>query len=570
MNIGERLNRYLARIGCTAKELAAAAGVSEVQLSRWRTGKQTPSAEQAALLAAGIVALLPEADEESVRDALIASLAESAVDSDRIIRNLNSLTAALNLRSSALARELSFDASYLSRIKSGRRRPANLPEFVDGVCRYVVRRYYSEGDLSTIASLVGTDVKLLTSADAFYRTLVAWIYGGELKTPNTAENFLKKLNDFDFNAYIRAIRFDEMRLPAAAFQLPMRHNATGLKDMMETELNFLKATVLSRSGDPVLLYSDMPMEKMSKDPEFPKKWMYGMAALLKKGLHLNIIHNVDRPVQEMMLGLEAYIPMYMTGQISPYYLPAASSKVFHYLLEVSGGAALEGTAIVGHHAEGKYYLTNNRDELLQYRARAEALLSKARPLMDIYRTPSERQFRDFLQRDFQPTGSYRLLFSAPPLFTIADELLKRIIAHNDVPPDEAERIMEYASFQKSLYTHLSGEGYLTIEAPDLDRAEFAAYPLSLTLSGMFYETDVFYTYEEYREHLRQTLAWENGGTIKVQLRKFQPFRNIQIIVNIGKWALVSKSKAPAIHFVVRHPKMVEAIERFTPLILESP
>ena len=203
-------------------------------------------------------------------------------------------------------------------------------------------------------------------------------------------------------------------------------------------------------------------------------------------------------------------------------------------------------------------------------ARAEALLSRARPLMDIYRTPSERQFRDFLQRDFQPTGSYRLLFSAPPLFTIADELLKRIIAHNDVPPDEAERIMEYASFQKSLYAHLSGEGYLTIEAPDLDRAEFAAYPLSLTLSGMFYETDVFYTYEEYREHLSQTLAWENGGTIKVQLRKFQPFRNIQIIVNIGKWALVSKSKAPAIHFVVRHPKMVEAIERFTPLILESP
>ena len=125
MNIGERLNQYLAQIGCTAKELAAAAGVSEVQLSRWRTGKQTPSAEQAALLAAGIVALLPEADEESVRDALIASLAESAVDSDRIIRNLNSLTAALNLRSSALARELSFDASYLSRIKSGRRRPAS-------------------------------------------------------------------------------------------------------------------------------------------------------------------------------------------------------------------------------------------------------------------------------------------------------------------------------------------------------------------------------------------------------------------------------------------------------------
>ena len=86
---------------------------------------------------------------------------------------------------------------------------------------------------------------------------------------------------------------------------------------------------------------------------------------------------------------------------------------------------------------------------------------------------------------------------------------------------------------------------------------------------MFYETDVFYTYEEYREHLRQTLAWENGETIRVQLRKFQTFRNIQIVVNSGKWAMVSKSKAPAIHFVMWHPKMVEAIERFTPLIVES-
>ena len=55
----------------------------------------------------------------------------------------------------------------------------------------------------------------------------------------------------------------------------------------------------------------------------------------------------------------------------------------------------------------------------------------------------------------------------------------------------------------------------------------------------------------------------------MQLRKFQPFRNIQIVVNSGKWAMVSKSKAPAIHFVMRHPKMVEVIERFTPLIVES-
>ena len=67
MNFGEAINGYLAQIGCTAKELAAAAGVSEAQVSRWRSGKQTPSADQAALLAAGIAALWPDADEKGVR-----------------------------------------------------------------------------------------------------------------------------------------------------------------------------------------------------------------------------------------------------------------------------------------------------------------------------------------------------------------------------------------------------------------------------------------------------------------------------------------------------------------------
>lgn len=53
--------------------------------------------------------------------------------------------------------------------------------------------------------------------------------------------------------------------------------------MMESELDFLKATVLSRSTEAVTMYSDMPMEEMAKDPEFPRKWMFGMAMMLKRG-----------------------------------------------------------------------------------------------------------------------------------------------------------------------------------------------------------------------------------------------------------------------------------------------
>ena len=106
--------------------------------------------------------------------------------------------------------------------------------------------------------------------------------------------FLEKLDDFDLDEYIRVIHFDTLKVPSVPFQLPTSKTYRGLEEMMASELDFLKATVLSKSQASVIMYSDMPMEEMAKDPDFPKRWMYGMAMLLKKGLHLHVIQNMYR------------------------------------------------------------------------------------------------------------------------------------------------------------------------------------------------------------------------------------------------------------------------------------
>ena len=40
------------------------------------------------------------------------------------------------------------------------------------------------------------------------------------------------------------------------------------------------------------------------------------------------------------------------------------------------------------------------------------------------------------------------------------------------------------------------------------------------------------------------------------------FHNISISVHEGCWAMISKSNAPAIHFVVRYSKLRDAIENY--------
>lgn len=92
--------------------------------------------------------------------------------------------------------------------------------------------------------------------------------------------------------------------------------------------------------------------------------------VFKKGHHLNIIHNLDRPFKEMMLGLESWIPIYMTGQISPYYLKDCKNNLYNHLNYVSGAVALTGECIKGHHDKGMYYLTTNKNEIKYYKEKS--------------------------------------------------------------------------------------------------------------------------------------------------------------------------------------------------------
>ena len=80
---------------------------------------------------------------------------------------------------------------------------------------------------------------------------------------NSVSKFLSKLDDFDLNEYIKVIKFDELKVPSVPFQIPSSKTYFGIKEMMGSELDFLKSTVLSKSSAPVIMYSDMPMKEMT-------------------------------------------------------------------------------------------------------------------------------------------------------------------------------------------------------------------------------------------------------------------------------------------------------------------
>ena len=301
--------------------------------------------------------------------------------------NLRRAMDAYGIAGNQLARSLGFDPSYISRILSGQRRPADVEEFAHAVAAYIARNNADAEGARTAAELTGEAAETLVDADALECAIARFLAAEDAASPSSMETlggFLVRLDEFDLDAFKREIKFGDIKVPTAPFQLPTTKTYSGIEQMKQAELDFLKAAVLSKSTDDVILYSDMPLGEMAADEEFPKKIMLGMAMLIKKGVRLLNIHDVHRPFDELVMGLEGWLPIYITGQIEPYYLPHPTNDVFLHFLRSAGTVAVLGEAIAGNQGGGRYIVTKAADDVAYARRRAEELLAHAKPFMRIF------------------------------------------------------------------------------------------------------------------------------------------------------------------------------------------
>ena len=567
MTFSEQLNAYISELNCTAKELTDVSGLSASVLSRYRTGSRVPTtdSEQFMQLVQGIATIANERGYseftvEKIQKTLEDCLQDATFPYELFQINFDALLTSLSINVADLSRFLNFDSSYISRIRNGQRRPSNPQDFAQNVSKYIAG-HCSESDKVTIAKLVHCTTDEINNDSLCRDKIIHWLLNEQIEKKDVALPFLSKLDEFDLNEFIRSIHFDELKVPSVPFQLPTSKNYYGIDEMCEGTLDFFKATVLSKSKEDLIANDDTPMADKANGTDFMKKYIFAVALTLKKGLHIHFIHNINRPFEEMMMGLEGWIPMYMTGQISPYYLKDVHNKLFGHFLYSSGAAALSGECIMDYHQNGKMYLTKNKTEMSYYRQRALDILSKASPLMDIYRIESKDAFYSFVERDIVTPGNRRSILSALPIHTLSEELLLQILNHNHIEEADKKRILDFAKKQRQLYENILSNRQIIDEIPVISEMEFLEQPMLLPLSEIFYEKDIVYTYAEYLEHMEQTITYsQNNSNYTVKQNSRYPFKNIQIRILEGKWVVISKNKTPAIHFVIHNPQLRNALE----------
>lgn len=570
MDFKTALNNYIKKLNCTSKELAIKANLSETVISRYRNGLRTPGVNKDEIknLANAISVISYEKKINLNYDEVLNCLIDSVnkndeFNYDNFCKNFNRLLNDLKINIKDMAKYINFDASYISRIRYNKAKPSTPSEFCNKVCSYVINRF---NDNDILIKFLNCDKNI--NDKALFDNLYNFLINNEntITESKYINDFLISLDDFNLNDFIKAIKFDEIKVPNIPFYKAKTKSYYGIEEMKRGELDFFKATVLSKDTEDIFMCSDMPMEDMAEDISFGKKWMFGIAMCLKKGLHLNIIHNLDRPFNEMMLGLESWIPIYMTGSVSPYYLKNYSNNVYNHLNYTSGSVILTGECINSYHNKGKYYLTSNSKEINYYKEKTKLLLKKASPLMEIYTNDNKDVFDEFLKKEKNSKKDMKRLLANLPIFTIDDEILTKMLKRNKLTKDEIKLILNYKkNMENTTYNILKNN---TIE-DTIYNNDFNNDEPYLSLENMFFNKNIYYTKDEYLKHLNSTKKYcKSNNNYKLNIIDNKVFNNISITIT-NNYVIIYKNNNPQIKFVIKHSKLVDAISKFNPLVIEK-
>ena len=562
------LNEYLEKINCSSKELSNVSNISESVISRYRSGERTPkeNSKQIEKLIDAIYELANnkniKIDKKEIEERLNKSITkENNFDYDSFSKNFNELINILKININDISKFIAFDSSHISRIRYGKARPSDPIAFSKKVCEYIGYKYTDSNSIKSLCTILNCEEKEVF--DELYKFLT----NNSKNSKNYINDFLNNLDDFNLNDFIKTIKFDKLKVPTIPFYKTKSKHYYGIEEMKKGEIDFFKNTIFSKDKNDIFMCSDMPMEDMAEDINFGKKWMFMIAMSLKKGLHLNIIHNLDRPFNEMMLGLESWIPIYMTGQVSPYYLKEVKNSVYNHLNYVSSACALEGECIKGFHNKGKYYLTTNNKEISYYKEKSKLLLKKANSLMDIYTIDNKNSYNIFLNNDYKTHSDRKRYLSSLPLFTMSNSLLKKILKNNKLSNDEINEIIEYKKNEEMSNLELLNDNIITDNIYIEKEEDFINNEIYLSLENLFTDKKIKYNYGEYLEHLEELKKFKNKN-YKIVYMDNKTFKNITVTILEKNFVLISKNANPVVHFVIRHPKLIDAINNFSPIVKE--
>lgn len=404
----KRLQEILTLLDLSGASLAKYSGLNQSTISKYKNGSRTPDASSPSMhnlvegicryaevvsKAASLQTFLSITEEEAIPDALHSYLfdlkattndSESRSIDQSLIRafgnRLDSVMTLLDITNIRLSHLMNVDASLISRYRTGARYPKENSSIHSYLSKILYERIIQQNMEAAFSEISGIQADLLSP-----ETFAEWLFltkDTNLLLIQSAKQILFALDSFTDVKAGDITSVPEMLKNLSIPESPMYLGSAGLRS---ASIRFLKAACLSDSRD-IWVYSDSTTDWMNEDKHFLQLWALMMAQCIRKGIHIHIVHSLNRNIEEMLPAIQNWLPLYMSGMLDSYYCSANNVKSFsHTIFFCPDAACISGMSVKGAEEHAIFHYCAKPDLLSHYQNSFRTFMKDTRPLIKVYK-----------------------------------------------------------------------------------------------------------------------------------------------------------------------------------------
>lgn len=413
-----------------------------------------------------------------------------------IADKLDFLMKLTDTQNSTLGKVLNFDASYISRIRNGKRGVPKHQPFIEPAAAYFAHRIRKSYQQHVAAEMIcPSHIWPQTEEDARL-LLIAWLSEGQQDANDPVHRLLSGISDSGTQMIEQL-----SPLPQTAFTGDMSFFYGNEGKRKGVEL-FLSRLCMPGTPQTLLLYSDEDMSWLYEDAHFAKTWASLLVRLISQGCRIKIIHTISRDINDMLEAIQKWIPLYMTGAIEPYFYPKIRDDVYHRTLFI----AHDQMALI---SNSVFFSTQDKLNLLLCDQKAVSALegefydylALCRPLVHIYRPGNTGKLTEALTAFGAQEGNFIAAHSFPSFFTLPLDVCSRMADRSD-----AKWLTDYLDKAQKSWYHSLKEGRITTEILHLpDIAAVKDRDVFVPLSDLLIKSGLVYRKDDLRLHLLSAL-----------------------------------------------------------------
>jgi hypothetical protein len=411
---------------------------------------------------------------------------------------LDMLLRVTNTPNNLLAKALSLDPSYISRLRHGGRK-LSCGEYIEKMAAFFSHRCMEEYILSALASAMeNREIQNIKTEDELEKKLVIWL--AEEPKKEGIKTLFKDFSQRSNEESAKKTAIDREAKSGKSTGLMMFYGNEGRRQATLTLFNKLLAN--DKPGM-LLLFSDENSEWMLESEAFEREWTTLLWQLILKGNKIKVIHKVSRDIDEMMEVVHRWLPFYTSGAVEPFYYPRLRDGIYKRTLTVAPGCAAVFATSIGEGGENTpNFMATDRLTVDSFTNEFFSYLSLCRPLMKIH-SESEPvralpELYDFIVAD----GSIIMQTDSLGMITIPPEAVEAAIKDKNNNGSRLAAVQKKWTerFEEKLKEQ---DVYHIIHLHDIDSIKSGKISMGFTSNEQ--QVSAFYSADTYRMHLENIL-----------------------------------------------------------------